>query len=150
MKSFLEYAADRLINLPLLEMAAERKIAMRRVEGYNDTLAYHVVKFGHSQHDEQKSYWAGEIATQLNNIMKVARYTGNRILTDEHLFQILFVYPLGEYWQYEELVEQFSKEYNVEVQPTLGHYRDVETLIHTFCAMIPERRSFNRDTILGL
>lgn len=59
--NILDLLADKVLDIPLMEMAYERKVVIRKIDDLSMQLAIHVAKIFTVNNPRDKKHWIGEV-----------------------------------------------------------------------------------------
>lgn len=107
----IELLIDKLTDMPLFEMAYERKQAWRIVNGVSYPLTEHLVKVLIMPHSIYKNYWLQEINGFLRKIDDIVLKPKNKRLTQRQYWNWLVTEP--EY-RIEKIIKHIQYDYPKE------------------------------------
>lgn len=89
----IEILIDKIIELPLLEMAIERKMAHRDIHGISFELTNHIIKTLVIPESGDREHWKNEIDEWLQNIQRIILKPKNKRLSQTQYFEWLVREP---------------------------------------------------------
>lgn len=87
--------ADKILDLPLMEMAYQRKIVIQQLYGVSLQLAIHMAKIFTIKDSRDKNHWIGEVNGWLNAINDKYVKPNNKKLPFSVYYTALWDGPLG-------------------------------------------------------
>lgn len=93
--NILDIIADKILDLPLMEMAYERKKAIQEISHLAIQLAYHIVKIVTVNNPRDKKHWIGEVNGWLGDVYKIRIKPRSKRLPFAVYYQVLWDEPLG-------------------------------------------------------
>ena len=89
-----EILTDKILDLPLFEMAMERKHVIQNVRGLSAPLALHLIKY-YAFDDQAKNHWLSEITSFLEQIDSYTLKPKGKKLDGSQYYSLLWDEPLG-------------------------------------------------------
>lgn len=133
--SLFELFIDHLFDVPLFEMAYERRKAIDVIRGVAPTLAIHLIKY-YAFDDVSKGHWASEINGYLSRIDNTTLKPNNKKLSGETIYKLLWDEPLnnGIGFITKNITKLQAGDYGSVKRSDLSDqeiYEAIEKLIHT-------------------
>lgn len=89
----IEIFADKIVDLPLFEMAVERKMARSTIYNVSYTTVYHIVKLLIMPNAQYKEHWKREVNGYIRNIQNIVLKPKNKRLNTNQYYSWLVTEP---------------------------------------------------------